>query len=124
MNTKYAYVDEFGAFGYNFENEGCSTHFIIAAIIVDENDIVKIKQSVEIIRNKYYPNGEIKSSRIGKNHRKRISIINELKVLPFKIFAFVCDKRKIFEQSGLRYKQTFYKFINNLAYQELRTSSL
>ena len=122
MNTKYAYVDEFGAFGYNFENEGCSTHFIIAAIIVDENDIVKIKQSVEIIRNKYYPNGEIKSSRIGKNHRKRISIINELKVLPFKIFAFVCDKRKIFEQSGLRYKQTFYKFINNLAYQELRTS--
>lgn len=122
MNTKYAYVDEFGAFGYNFENEGCSTHFIIAAIIVDENDIAKMKQSVESIRNKYFPNGEIKSSRIGKDHRKRISIINELKVLPFKIFAFVCDKRKIYEQSGLRYKQSFYKFINNLAYQELRTS--
>lgn len=122
MNTKYAYVDEFGAFGYNFENEGCSTHFIIAAIIVDENDISEIKQKVDEIRNKYFPNGEIKSSRIGKDHRKRISIINELKVLPFKIFALVCDKRKIFEQSGLRFKPSFYKFINNLAYQELRTS--
>lgn len=122
MNTKFAYVDEFGAFGYNFENEGCSTHFIIAAIIVDENDITMIKNSVESIRNKYFPNGEIKSSRIGKDHRKRISILNELKVLPFKIFALVCDKRRIFEQSGLRFKPSFYKFINNLAYQELRTS--
>ena len=122
MNTKYAYVDEFGAFGYNFESEGCSTHFIITAIIVDEKDISVVKQNVEIIRNKYFPNGEIKSSRIGKDHRKRISILNELKVLPFKIFALVCDKRKIFEQSGLRFKPSFYKFINNLAYQELRTS--
>lgn len=122
MNTKYAYIDEFGAFGYNFENEGCSTHFIITAIIVDENDISEIKQKVDEIRNKYFPNGEIKSSRIGKDHHKRISIINELKVLPFKIFALVCDKRNIYEQSGLRFKQSFYKFINNLAYQELRTS--
>ena len=104
MNTKHAYVDEFGAFGYNFENEGCSTHFIITAIIVDEDDISTVNQAVEIIRNKYFPNGEIKSSRIGKDHRKRISILNELKVLPFKIFALVCDKRKIYEQSGLRFK--------------------
>ena len=122
MNTKYAYIDEFGAFGYNFESEGCSTHFIITAIIVDENDISMVKQSVDVIRNKYFPNGEIKSSRIGKDHRKRISILNELKVLPFKIFSLVCDKRKIYEQSGLRFKSSFYKFINNLAYQELRTS--
>ena len=122
MNTKYAYIDEFGAFGYNFESEGCSTHFIITAIVVDENDISTVKQSVDAIRNKYFPNGEIKSSRIGKDHRKRISILNELKVLPFKIFALVCDKQKIYEQSGLRFKPSFYKFINNLAYQELRTS--
>ena len=74
MNTKYAYVDEFGAFGYNFESEGCSTHFIITAIIVDEKDISVVKQNVEIIRDKYFPNGEIKSSRIGKDHRKRVSI--------------------------------------------------
>lgn len=122
MNTKYAYVDEFGAFGYNFESEGCSTHFIITAIIVDEKDISAVKQNVEIIRDKYFPNGEIKSNRIGKDHRKRISILNELKVLPFKIFALVCDKRRIYKQSGLRFKPSFYKFINNLVYQELRTS--
>lgn len=122
MTTKYAYVDEFGAFGFNFENEGCSTHFIISAIIVDEGDISEVKQKVDEIRNKFFPNGEIKSSRIGKDHRKRIAILNELKALSFKIFALVCDKRKIYEQSGLRFKPSFYKFINNLVYQELRTS--
>ena len=96
MTTKYAYIDEFGAFGFNFENEGCSTHFIVTAIIVDECDIPEITEKVEQIRNKYFPNGEIKSSRIGKNHRKRISILNEIKLLPFKIFALLCDKQKIF----------------------------
>ena len=40
------------------------------------------------------------------------------------MFALVCDKRKIFEQSGLRFKSSFYKFINNLAYQELRAVSV
>lgn len=122
MNTKYAYIDEFGAFGYNFDNEGCSTHFIITAIIVDENDVSIVKDGVERIRKKYFPNGEIKSKSIGKNHHRRISILNELKVLPFKIFVLVCDKRMFSGQSGLRYKQPFYKFINNIVYQELRTS--
>ena len=122
MNTKYAYIDEFGAFGYNFDNEGCSTHFIVTAIIVDENDITSVKNGVDSIRHKYFPNGEIKSSRIGKDHKRRISILNELKNLPFEIFALVCDKQKISQQSGLRYKQSFYKYINNLVYQELRSS--
>lgn len=34
----------------------------------------------------------------------------------------MCDKRRIFENSGLRFKQLFYKFLNNLVYQELRTA--
>ena len=122
MNTKYAFTDEFGGHGYNFENEGCSTHFIVSAIIVDEKDIHEVNDAVQKIRDKYFPNGEIKSSKIGKDHRKRIAILNELKPLPFKIFVLVCDKRKIYEQSGLRFKPRFYEFINNLVYKELRTN--
>ncbi len=122
MGTKYAFIDEFGAFGFNFDSEGCSTHFIISAIIVDESNLDVVKNGANIIRNKYFPNGELKSSRIGRDHRKRIAILNELKQLPFNIFVLVCDKSKIYEQSGLRYKHSFYKFINNIAYQELRVS--
>ena len=119
-NKKYAFVDEFGAFGYDFENPGCSTHFIITAIIVDEDDLSTVSNGVEEIRKQYFQTGEIKSSKIKRNHKRRVVILSALKKLPFHIFAFVCDKRKIYENSGLRYKPSFYKFLNNLVYQELR----
>lgn len=119
-NTKYAFVDEFGAFGYDFSNSGCTTHFIISAIIVDRDNLQIVADGVSAIRQKYFQQGEIKSSKIGKNHKRRITILNELKQLPFHIFAFVCDKQKVYENSGLRFKKTFYKFLNNIVYQELR----
>lgn len=119
-NTKYAFVDEFGAFGYDFANPGCSTHFIISAIIVDENNLQIVANGVEAIRKKFFQQGEIKSSKVGKNHKRRITILNELKQLPFHIFSFVCDKQKVYENSGLRFKKSFYKFLNNIVYQELR----
>lgn len=119
-NKKYAFVDEFGAFGTDFENSGCSTHFIITAIIVDEDDLSTVSNGVEVVRKRYFQTGEIKSSRVKHNHKRRKIILNELKKLPFHIFSIVCDKRKIYENSGLRYKKPFYKFLNNLVYQELR----
>lgn len=118
----YTFVDEFGAFGFDFEDTGCSSHFIISAIIVNEQDLDVVSQGVENIRRKYFQQGEMKSSKIGRNHKRRITILNELKKLPFHIFALACDKRKIYENSGLRYKKSFYKFLNNLVYQELRVS--
>lgn len=121
-STKYAFIDEFGAFGYDFSNSGCTTHFIISAIIVDYDKLTIVADGVEAIRKKFFQQGEIKSNKIGKNHKRRIAILSELKKLPFHIFAFVCDKQKIYENSGLRYKQPFYKFLNNLVYQELRTA--
>ena len=117
---KYAFVDEFGAFGFDFDKAGCSTHFIVSAIVVDEKDLQFVSDKVEEIRKKYFQTAEMKSSKVKKNHKRRQIILNELKNLPFNIFALVFDKRKIYEQSGLRHKKSFYKFINNLVYQELR----
>lgn len=120
MNKKYAFIDEFGAFGFDFDNIGCSTHFIVVAIVVDEKDVSTVADGVEKIRKLFFQTGEIKSNKIGKKHSRRIAILNELKQLPFQIFSIVCDKRKIYENSGLKHKQTFYKFINNIVHQELR----
>ena len=46
MSTKYAYIDEFGAYGFNFESEGCSSHFIVTAIIVDKDDISLVEEGI------------------------------------------------------------------------------
>ena len=111
METKYAFVDEFGQFGFNFEAESGSTHFIVTAIIVDERDLEAVSAGVEEIRKYYFQTGEMKSSKVSKNHQKRNQILQELLKLPFQIFAIVCDKRKISENSGLHYKQSFYKVL-------------
>lgn len=119
---KTAYIDEYGAFGFQFDKPNCSSHFIICAIIMEENEISITEEGLEIIRKKYFQTGEIKSSKVKGNHRRRKIILNEIMKLPFHVYLYVVDKRKIFENSGLRYKQSFYKYLTNQVYEELRVN--
>ena len=122
MSKKFAFVDEFGAFGFQFDMPNVTTHFIVTAVIVEEEDIESLLSSIESIRSRHFQTGEIKSSKIADNHRRRINILKELKSLPFHIYTLVCDKRKLFDTSGLMYEGPFYKYINNLLYTELQYS--
>lgn len=119
MNKVIAYIDEYGAFGFQLDKPNVSTHFIITAIIVEEKDVQALTDKAECIRKKYFQTGEIKSSKVGRKHNRRKQILDEILKLPFRIFAFVVDKKLIYPQSGLRYKQSFYKFLNNIVYSEL-----
>lgn len=117
---KYAYIDEFGAFGFQFDKDNCSSHFIICAIIVEEELAGQLEIQLETIRKTYFQAGEIKSSKVGTKHKRRKKILDKLMELPFKVQLFVVDKRKIYENSGLRYKESFYKYLTNQLYEELR----
>jgi len=119
MNKIVAYIDEYGAFGFQLDKPNVSTHFIISAIIVEDTDIQELADKTDVIRQKYFQKGEIKSSKVGRNHAKRKLILDEIIKLPFRIFAFVVDKKLIYPQSGLRYKTSFYKFLNSIVYSEL-----
>ena len=122
MDKMYAFIDESGAFGFNFDNPSCSQFFIICAIIVRESDLSTLEEEVERIRKKYFQKGEMKSSQVGSNNRRRKRILDDLKELPYGVYVFICDKKRIGENSGLRYKQSFYKFLNNLVYEELKVA--
>lgn len=119
---QYAFCDEFGGFGFAFDKQGVSTHFIITAIIVNESDFPSLRDSVEKIRKKFFQTGEMKSVHLKNNHSRIRKLLSELMPLPFNIYYLVVDKRKIYEQSGLRIKSTFYKFLNQMAYNALRNS--
>ena len=119
MERVYAFTDESGAFGWNLDNPNVSTHFVISAIIVKESDLQNLRGNVENIRRKYFQTGEMKSSKIGKNHERRRRILAELIKLPFSIFAVVIDKRMLVDSKGLRFKTSFYKFMNNIVHKEL-----
>ena len=70
MERVYAFTDEYGAFGWELNNPSVSTHFIITAIIVKKSDLASFTEKAEALRKKHFQTGEIKSSKIGKDHKR------------------------------------------------------
>lgn len=122
MEKVYAFTDESGSFGWQLDNETVSSHFIITAIIVRESQLDTLRTQLEPIRKFHFQSGEMKSSKIGANHNRRLRILNELLPLEFSIFPVIVDKAACAKMKGLRYKPSFYKFMNNIVHKELRRS--
>lgn len=119
----HVFLDESGAYGYNFENEGCSTHYIISAILVKESMLDIAKAQAEIIRSKHFGQGEIKSKNVRhKNYKRRKDIYDEILKLPFVTYIFIVDKRKIFGEGLIKSRKSFDKFLAQKVYHELNTS--
>lgn len=119
---KYANIDEYGAFGFKFEDPGCTTSMILTAVLVDDENVSTMETSAKDISQRYFGDGEMKSKSIGKNHQRRLEIMNDIIKLQFKTYIFVIDKTKAYEDCGPRYKPTFYKFFNSKIYNELYTN--
>lgn len=116
----YAFTDEFGAFGYSFDKPNVTSHFIVSSIIIKEQNLEQVRNQVEKVRIKHFQTGEMKSSGIGSNHERRKRILADLLPIDFKVFAVAVDKRQLVEWKGLSFKDSFYKFLNNIVHKELR----
>lgn len=97
MDNVYAFTDEYGAFGWEIDNPSVSTHFIITAIIVKESDLADFEKGAESLRKKHFQTGEIKSTKIGKDHKRRLRILADLQDIPFSIFSVCIDKKMCLE---------------------------
>lgn len=123
MERVYAFTDEYGAFGWDIDNPSVSTHFIITAVIVKESNLSVFTQKANNLRKRHFQTGEIKSSRIGKDHNRRLRVLSDLQDIPFSFFSVCIDKKKCKENMstrGLQYKKSFYKFMNNIVHREFR----
>ena len=116
MGNILAFADEFGNNSFNFNEQG--SHFIVASVIVKSENFDNLKIQLERIRKKYFQTGEIKSQKVGSNHKRRLLILNELKDLEFNIYAVIINKKQLFGE-GFKYKKSFYKFTNGILYKEL-----
>lgn len=117
-----AYVDESGTNELDSSKPNVSNLFICVAIVVDNKDLNKTENSISEITKDFCGGAEIRSSRIGSDHKKRIKFLDRIKDLSFGYYALVINKDRIFEDSGLQYKKTFYKYINFMLYQHLVNS--
>lgn len=116
MKQITAFADESGTNSFDFKKEG--THFIVSAVIVDNNNLESVITQVEGIRKKHFQTGEMKSNRIGKNDPRRIRVLKDLANVDFHIYSLVVDKSKLFSD-GYKYKKTFYKNLCGILYTEL-----
>jgi hypothetical protein len=119
MAGQIAYIDEFGTNSRSFEKEGVSTHFIISCVLIETEKEQQIKDVIEQVRKKYFGPGEIKSSSVGNNDKRRLQILTELVKANFTILSLVVDKTKL-EGDGFQFKPSFYKYLNRIAFLELR----
>ena len=120
INPKsYAFVDESGDASLKLESTGCSTHFIVAAILVKEESLTEAIFLAEKVRERHFSSSEMKSSGIGTNDERRIKILSELSALPISYYVFVADKREIRKDSGLIFKRPFIKFLSGKVYNTL-----
>ncbi len=119
MENYLAFLDESGGHGFDFSKEGTPTHFVVCAVIIEESKLEQVKKDFERIKSYYFPISELKSSKIGSNDAIRTKIISEIKGLDFRYFHLVVDKREIYSDSGLQYKEIFYKFLYGLLYNNL-----
>lgn len=115
-----AFIDECGSYGFDFEKEGTSSHYIVCAVIVNNKDISGLEQKVSILRKNYFGTKEMKSSSIGSNHPRRAKVLTELLQLDFQLIILIADKRSFYEKSPLKdYKKTFVKFLHKKLYDSM-----
>ncbi len=115
-----AFIDESGNFGFDFEKEDVSTHYIVCAVIVNNSVIVEIEQKVAEIRNKNFGKSEMKSSLISSNHSRRAKILTELLMLDFSLIILIADKQEFYKDTPLKhFRETFIKFLHRKLYDSM-----
>ncbi|MHB8126650.1 MAG: DUF3800 domain-containing protein [Desulfitobacteriaceae bacterium] len=116
-----AFIDECGNYGFDFTKEGTSKFFIVCAVIIKNADISQLEIAVETIRrNNFGGSGEMKSSRVAADDKRRIKIINEIIQLDFSVILLIADKERFYKGSPLtNYKDSFIKYLRQRLYMNL-----
>lgn len=115
-------MDESGAFGWELDNPSCGSHFVIVAIIVEEEHLEELRSRLQEVKEEFFPTTEMKSSIIGDDHITRRRILSKLFHAPFQIIPCIVDKIKMKDWEGMSYKETFYKHLNGHVYDLLKIS--
>lgn len=114
-----AFIDEFGDSGLNFKKGKTSSHFIVTAIIMEQDMVETAKLKLDSIRKNYFQGSEIKSSSVkNKQVERRLIILKKLCEIEFSIFAVIIDKQQL-TSKGFQYHDSFFKFCNRLVHDEL-----
>src|SRR6185369_13106617 len=114
-----AFIDETGTNELDSSKANVSNLFICVAIIVEDSSVRSIEEAIREIGKELCSGAEISSKRVGGDHARRLKFLGKFNSLPFGYFGLIINKDRIPKDSGLQYKQSFYKFINRMLYERL-----
>lgn len=112
------FVDESGSTLLRDQEHG-NRFYVSAAVIVPSAAVEQLSREVEEICVQFNSGRELKSAEIAGKHRRRVFLLQKIANLQFEYIAFACDKSKVDQECGLRYKQSFYKNLNGRLYSRI-----
>lgn len=118
---KTVFIDESGNSGFDFIKEKVSSHYIVTAIVIDTDKVDSTRTQANLIKQKYFPHGEMKSSHCSDMGR-RFKILSDLIKLDFMVVSVVINKKSIYDNSPIKdFKdRVFFRYLNRLLYIELK----
>jgi len=119
----HAFVDECGDPSLYIEKGGVSQWFVMAAVLVHDDDLTETRDKTSALLKKHAGSGELKSSNIGNNDARRLTILHETQDIPYCFYGLVIHKRRIRRDGGLAYKRSFYKYLNKMLYEHVGRSA-
>lgn len=108
------FVDECGTAELDLSKPNVSRFFILVAVLLDDEQMIEAKRSLDLVADRLCGGAEIKSSRIGNDGRRRIRFLEAIQDIDFRYVALIVDKSRLWADSGLGYKRTFHKFMTRL----------
>lgn len=117
--SRHVFIDESGDPDTDLDKAGVSEYFVLTAVVVDSLDLPQEERKAQGIVDRFFPKGEIKSSRVGSNLSRRSQILDEVCDLRFKHYSQVIDKSRVHTESGLRFRRSFVKYVNRALYTNL-----
>jgi hypothetical protein len=122
MEKALIFCDEFGTSKLKQNDIKNITKFVYSSIIIKESQLIKAIEVRDEISAKFLKNQKIKSnSKILKNESVRIECVNYLyENLNFVNHFLIVDKEKLDkDKGGLRFKEVFYKYFQNILFSEI-----
>lgn len=120
MNSiRHIFIDESGDTSIQIQKQGVSNRYILVAVIVGESSVKAVETAARKISKLNFSGAEIKSSKVGNNINRRRRILSQLSTTDFKYYAYVVNKSDIYKESGLQYKEPFYKYLNGNLYERI-----
>ena len=123
ISNRIIFIDESGDVTLPKKKDAKDTYVICSVFIVEEH-YDRIKRLADLIIKKHAGTGELKSSTIGNNTERRKNILRDIFQLEIMCYCLIIEKDSIWNDTGLSYKKSFYKFCHKLLYDTIRQTNI